>query len=257
MAISRTLSPNDGYSGEGPIEVEVAPDPAEMAEMEMEAPETSHRSNLAEFLDEDELEKISSELRTLFDADVMSREDWLKTYTDGLDYLGFSMEERTKPFKGASGVFHPVMSEAVVRFQSNAVMEIFPAAGPVLTRILGEETPEKVDQAKRVKEELNYQLTDNMTEYRNETEQLLFRLPLAGSVFKKVYYDPMKRRPTACMVPAEDFVINYGSSDIETCERYTHVMKKSKNEVGKLKRIGFYRDVDIPAPVATCIRVVR
>ena len=249
MAISRAMTPDD--SSAGPIEVEIAPDPAEMEEMEMVPPEADHSSNLAELLEDSDLEKISSDLRVLFDADENSRSDWLRTYTDGLDYLGFSLEDRTKPFKGASGVFHPVMSEAVVRFQSNAIMEIFPAAGPVLTRVVGDETNDKIDQANRVKEELNYQLTEKMREYRNETEQLLFRLPLAGSVFKKVYYDQNKKRPSSCMVPAEDFIINYGSSEIESCERYTHVMKKSKNEVKKLQRSGFYRMVDLGTPVPT------
>lgn len=231
------------------IEVEVVPDGLEMPPEEEVAPPTiGHRDNLVEFLTEEQLTGIGKELIELFDADSASREDWLKTYTEGLDYLGFSMEDRTKPFKGATGVFHPVMSEAVVRFQSNAIMEIFPPAGPAMTRIVGDDTPDKVNQAKRVKEELNYQLTENMPEYRNETEQMLFRLPLAGSVFKKTYYDPLKKRPTSCMVTAEDFVIDYNCSEIESAERFTHVLKRSKNEVKKLQRAGFYAKVDLPDP---------
>ena len=258
MAVDRALMAPEEEDYEN-IEVEIQPDlPSSMMD---DSPiydeedssiqpgvEISHKDNLVDYLEEDEIAQIATELLTLFEADVQSREDWLRTYTEGLDYLGFSMEDRTKPFKGASGVFHPVMSEAVVRFQSNAIMEIFPAAGPVLTRIMGDDTVEKVEQGKRVKEELNYQLTDNMAEYRNETEQLLFRLPLAGSVFKKVYYDPLKKRPASCMVPAEDFVINYGATELENAERYTHIMKKSKNEVRKLQRAGFYAKVDLPDP---------
>lgn len=250
--IDRPLEPYQETEPNGGVEVEVAPDPAEeQAEGDTGNTSVKHKDNLAEYMEDSELATLATECLQCFDADLASREDWLRTYTKGLDYLGFSMEERTKPFKGASGVFHPVMSEAIVRFQSNAIMEIFPAAGPALTNILGDDTPEKVEQSKRVKEELNYQLTDNMTEYRNETEQLLFRLPLAGSVFKKIYYDPMRKRPSACMVPAEDFVINYGSSDIESAERYTHVMKKSVNEVKKLQRIGFYRKFELPKPTPT------
>lgn len=252
MAIDRAMSPQSDFNSGYDIEVEVAPD--EETEVDLggqEQPMAGHKDNLAELIDDHDLEIIAKDLVTLFDADQASREDWLQTYTKGLDFLGFTIEERTKPFKGASGVFHPVMAEAVVRFQSNAIMEIFPAAGPVLANIMGDETPEKIAQAKRVKEELNYQLTDNMSEYRNEMEQLLFRLPITGSAFKKVYYDPLRKRPSACMVPAEDFVVNYGSSDIETCERFTHIMRKSKNEVRKLVRAGFYRDVELPDPVPT------
>jgi hypothetical protein len=211
-------------------------------------PESIHKDNLVEYLEEEELVKISRDVLEFYEADKSSRDDWLRTYKQGLEYLGFSMEDRDRPFKGASGVFHPLMAEAVVRFQSNAIQEIFPAAGPVLTSVVGDETPDKIQQARRVKEEFNYQLTENMSEYRGEMEQMLFRLPLAGSVFKKVYYDPLKKRPSACMVPAEDFIVNYGASDLETAERYFHEMKRSPNYVKKLMRSGFYRKVDLPLP---------
>jgi hypothetical protein len=206
----------------------------------MADPGADHRANLADFLEDDDLQTIAADIIEMVDADDQSRAEWTDTYVSGLDYLGFKGEDRNEPFKGSSGVYHPVLTESVVRFQSNAIMEIFPANGPVLTKIFGDEIPEKVALSKRVKEEMNYQLTENMKEYRNETEQLLFRLPLAGSTFKKVYYDPIKKRPSSCMVPAEDFIIDYGCSDLENSERYTHVMKKSANQVKKLQRAGFY-----------------
>jgi hypothetical protein len=200
--------------GGSPLDVEIVPDgPSDMPTEEPLGEDGSeHRANLAEFLEDGDLAKIASDLVELVEGDEMSRADWIETYSSGLDYLGFKGEDRDQPFKGSSGVYHPVMTEAVVRFQSNAIMEIFPANGPVLTKMYGDETPEKVNIGKRVKEEMNYQLTENMKEYRNETEQLLFRLPLAGSVFKKVYYDPLKKRPSACMVPAEDFIVDYGAA---------------------------------------------
>lgn len=209
----------------------------------------AHEDNLAEVMKEEELAIIGKEILDNYRIDASSRDDWLKTYKSGLDYLGFSMEDRDKPFKNASGVFHPIMSEAVVRFQSNAIIEIFPASGPVLVNIVGDETPEKVKQSKRVKEEFNYLLTEKMSEYRSETEQLLFRLPLAGSVFKKVYYDEARKRPTACMIPAEDFVVNYGSSQIENVERAHHVIRESMNSIKKKMRSGFYRHVTLSKPV--------
>lgn len=252
MAMERAMTyPEDEMMEEAPIEVEIGEEAAIEDVPEEDYIDDGHRSNLADFLSEEALTEIGSDLVALVEADARSRDDWISTYVKGLDYLGFSMEDRDKPFKGASGVFHPVMSEAVVRFQSNAIMEIFPAAGPVLTRTMGEDTNEKVNQARRVKDELNYQLTENMSEYRNETEQLLFRLPLAGSVFKKVYYDPLKKRPSACMVPAEDFVVDYDTTELENAERKTHILRRSPNMVKKLQRSGFYRQVDLPKPVPT------
>lgn len=250
MDLERAMVPYSDEGADVPIEVEIGPEAMIEEPEEEDYGGGGHRDNLAEFLTEEELNAVGTELVGLVEADLRSREDWISTYTKGLDYLGFSMEDRDKPFKGATGVFHPVMSEAVVRFQSNAIMEIFPAAGPVLTRIMGDDTNEKINLAKRVKEELNYQLTENMSEYRNETEQLLFRLPLAGSVFKKVYHDPLKHRPAACMVPAEDFVVDYDSTELENCERKTHILRRSVNMVKKLQRSGFYRQIELPKPQA-------
>jgi len=209
-----------------------------------------HSENLAELIDDADLASMASELVSDFESDRRSRKDWATSYIKGLDLLGFKVEERSQPWQGASGVFHPLLTEAVVRFQAQAMGEIFPASGPVKTKILGKLTPEKTKQAERVQNELNYQLTEEMTEYRDELEQMLFRLPLAGSAFKKVYYDPIRERPVAMFVPVEDFVASYGASDLQTCPRYTHVMKTDANEILKLQLNGFYRDVDLPAPVA-------
>ena len=158
------------------------------------------------------------------------------------------IEERQQPWAGASGVFHPVLTESVVRFQAQAMGELFPASGPVKSKIMGKLTPEKFDQAERVQNEMNYLLTEEMTEYRDEMEQMLFKLPLAGSAFKKVYYDPLMDRPCAVFVPSEEFVVSYGATDLMTCPRYTHVMKKTENEILELQVAGFYRDVELPAP---------
>ena len=160
------------------------------------------------------------------------------------------IEDRSQPWQGASGVFHPVLTEAVVRFQAQAMGELFPASGPCRTKIMGKMTPEKLDQADRIQTEMNYLLTEEMTEYRDETEQMLFKLPLAGSAFKKVYYDPIMERPASMFVPAEDFVASYGASDLMTCPRYTHIMKKTPNEILELQVAGFYREVDLPVPEA-------
>ena len=217
-------------------------------EMQEEIVGPDHSSNLAEYLDEGELESMASDLISSFESDRKSRKDWASSYVKGLDLLGLKIEERDQPWPGACGVFHPVLTESVVRFQAQAITEIFPASGPVRTQVVGSITEEKAKQAVRVEDEMNYLTTEVMTEYRDEFEQLLFKLPLAGSAFKKVYYDPMLERPVAMFVPAEDFVISYGASDLPTCERYTHVMKKTPNEVLKLMVSGFYRDLDLPDP---------
>jgi len=206
----------------------------------------NHDSNLAELIDEADLEAMASELVSDFEADRESRADWARAYVKGLDLLGMKIEERQQPWAGASGVFHPVLTEAVVRFQAQAMGELFPASGPVKSKIMGKLTPEKFDQAERVQNEMNYLLTEEMTEYRDEMEQMLFKLPLAGSAFKKVYYDPLMDRPCAMFVPSEDFVASYGATDLMTCPRYTHVMKKTKNEILELQVAGFYRDIDLP-----------
>ena len=207
-----------------------------------------HNSNLAEHMEEEDLEEMASDLVSDFESDRTSRKEWSRSYVKGLDLLGMKIEERTQPWEGASGVFHPLLSEAIVRFQAQAMGEIFPASGPVRTKIVGKQTKEKNEQSKRVEHEMNYMLTEEMTEYRDETEQMLFRLPLAGSAFKKVYYDPIMERPCAMFVPAEDFVVSYGASDLMSCSRYTHVMKKTENQVRELQVNGFYRDVELPEP---------
>ena len=204
-----------------------------------------HDSNLAEFIDDETLQSMASELVSDFQSDKESRSDWARAYVKGLDLLGMKVEDRQQPWAGASGVFHPILTEAVVRFQAQAMGEIFPASGPVRTKIIGKITPEKTDQASRVETEMNYLLTEEMTEYRDETEQLLFKLPIAGSAFKKVYYDPLMERPCSMFVPSEDFVVSYGASDLQTCPRYTHVMKKTQNEVLQLQVNGFYHHLNI------------
>ena len=206
-------------------------------------------ANLAEYMSEQELQSLASELISDFDDDVSSRKDWMQTYVDGLELLGMKIEERAEPWEGACGVYHPLLSEALVKFQSETMMETFPAAGPVKIEIIGRETPEKKDAAERVKDDMNYQLTDVMKEYRPEHERMLWGLGLSGNAFKKVYYDPSLERQASIFVPAEDIVVPYGASNIETSERVTHVMRKTKNELIKLQVAGFYRDIDLGEPV--------
>jgi hypothetical protein len=213
----------------------------------MDAP---HDMNFAEVLEDAELESLAADLVDAFMTDRGSRKEWAQAYIKGLDLLGMKIEDRTQPWQGASGVFHPMLAEAVVRFQAQAMSELLPAAGPVNTKLIGKITREKFEQSMRVKNELNYLITEEMVEYRDEMEQMTFRLPLAGSAFKKVYYDPLMERPVSVFVPAEDFVISYGASSLAACPRYTHVMKKDPNEVRKLQVSGFYRDVELPAPAA-------
>ena len=214
-------------------------------------------ANLAELLPDDVLEELSGELIPLYQGDKESRGDWEDTYMKGLDQLGLKIDERTEPWVGACGVFHPMLTEAVVRFQAQAISEIFPAAGPVKTEIIGELTDEKTKQAHRVQNYMNYLLTNKMVEYRNETEKLLWSLPLAGSAFRKVYYDVNMGRPCSMFVPAEDFIVSYGTSDLITCERSTHVMKKTENEVRKMQVKGFYRDVELPSPSPEIDEIVK
>jgi len=209
---------------------------------------SDHNENLADLMEENDLRGIASDLVGAFEADRDSRSDWENTYINGLDLLGLKNEDRSEPWDGACGVFHPVLTEAVVRFQAQAIQEIFPAAGPVKTSVVGQITDEKSQQAARVRDYLNYLLTEKMTEYRSETEKMLFSLPLAGSAFRKVYYDPNMGRPCSMFVPAEDFVVSYGASDLVTCERATHIMKRTSNEVRKLQVSGFYSDIDLPDP---------
>ena len=204
--------------------------------------------NIAEDMKDSELTKLSSELIDDYENDVSSRKDWIQTYVDGLELLGMKIEERTEPWNGACGVYHPILSEAVVKFQAETMMATFPAAGPVKTQIIGKETPQKKQAAERVQNDMNYQLTDVMKEYRPEHERMLWGLGLAGNAFKKVYYDPQISRQVAMFVPAEDVVVPYGASNLDDAERVTHVMRKTENEVRRLQHQGFYRDVDLGKP---------
>ena len=205
-------------------------------------------ANLAEYMDNSELDSLGSQLVEDFGKDIMDRKDWMQTYIEGLKLLGLKYEERTEPWNGACGVFHPMLTESVVRFQSEGIMETFPAAGPVKTTIIGRETPEVEEAAARVRNDMNYQLTEVMVEYRPEHEKLLWNLPIAGSAFKKVYYDPSLGRQVAMFIPAEDIVVPYGASSIEKAERVTHVMRKTENDITKLMEAGFYVDVDLGPP---------
>ena len=214
--------------------------------------DSSFESNLAEYIEDGELNSIALDLISKFNSDKSSRSNWEQTYEEGLDYLGLEIEDRTTPWAGACGVFHPMLSEAVVRFQSQTIQEIMPAQGPVKTQIWGKFSPERDKQAKRVQQYLNYQLLEVMTEYRSETEKLLFSLPLAGSAFRKIYFDPSLGRPTSMFVPAEDFVVAFNEADLAQAERYTHVMNRSTNQIKKLQVSGFYRDVELtPSNVET------
>jgi len=262
LAIERTpATPVEGLIEQEPEAISIAIENPDSVSIETEdggmlidfdpqedRPESEFGDNLAEVIDENDLERIGSELIAAFQNDKDSRRDWEETYTKGLDQLGLKIEERTQPWNGACGVFHPMLSEAVIKFQSQAISEIFPASGPVKTKIVGKITEEKAKQAERVQDYMNYLLTYEMSEYRTETEKLLFSLPLAGSAFRKVYYDPNLGRPSGIFVPSEDVVVNYGASDLETCERATHVMRKSFNEIRKMQVNGFYKDIELPDP---------
>ena len=208
--------------------------------------EVDFNANLAEHLDERDLDRLAGELIGAFESDKDSRGDWERTYIEGLDNLGLKIEERTEPWSGACGVYHPLLSEAVIRFQSQAISEILPASGPVRTSIVGKMTEEKEKQSRRVEDYMNYLITDIMTEYRNEVERMLFSLPLAGSAFKKIYWDITMQRPCSMFIPAEDFVVSYGASDLRTASRVTHVMRMTLNDIMKLQYADFYRDVVLP-----------
>ena len=218
------------------------------SETEIVSDETEFDSNLAEFMEDNDLGAVSSKLVGEYLSDKNSRKDWEDSYRKGLTQLGLKIEDRSEPWEGACGVTHPILSEAVVRFQSQAIGEIFPAGGPVQTKIIGKMTAEKTKQANRIQEYMNFLVTEVMREYRPETEKLLFSLPLAGSAFRKVYWDPNMDRPCAMFVPSEDLVVSYGASSLETCERLTHVMKRNRNDVRKMQVDGFYRDIDLGEP---------
>jgi hypothetical protein len=233
-----------------PIEIVIGPEDGEtLFEIEVteeEAP--SFEANLAEFIDDSELEAISSDLLDDFDNDKNARKEWERTYIDGLDLLGLSIEERTEPWDGACGVYHPMLTEAAIKFQSEMISETFPAQGPVKARLVGKADRETEEAAARVVADMNYQLTEKMPEFRTEHEKMLWSLALAGAAFKKVYFDPTLNRQTSVFVPAEDIYIPYGASSVATSERITHSMRKTKNEVKKLQYAGFYRDVDLGEP---------
>jgi hypothetical protein len=235
---------------ENPESVELSIDGVPILRMEEgDEDEEDFNDNLAENMDEGELAELAGNLIGDFDSDISSRKDWIQTYVDGLELLGLKIEERSEPWEGACGVYHPLLSEALVKFQAETMMSIFPAAGPVKTLIIGKETPEKKAASERVRDDMNYQLTDAMPEYRPETERMLWGLGLAGNAFKKVYYDPALERQVALYVPAEDVVVPYGASDLASSPRVTHVMRKTENELRKLQVSGFYRDVDLGDPI--------
>ena len=239
---------------DGGIEIEIV-DPEEvtinMGGMEITiegGEEDDFDANLVDYLDESIVTGIVTDLIGDYDDDVNSRKDWMQTYVDGLELLGMKIEERADPWIGACGVYHPLLSEALVKFQAEIMMSTFPAAGPVKTQIIGKETPEKKDAATRVSDDMNYQLTDVMTEFRPEHERMVWGLGLSGNAFKKVYFDPSFDRQTSIFVPAEDLVVPYGASDIQTSPRVTHVMRKTENELRKLQVAGFYADIDLGEP---------
>jgi len=265
MAIDKSLySAPEGLEAlaleEAPIEIEIE-DPESVkigmggVEIEIEpggeSEEESFDSNLAEHMPEAELQKIASDIIELVDADINSRKDWADTYVKGLDVLGLRYDEVTEPWDGACGVFSTLLTEAAIRFQSESIMETFPAAGPVKTQIVGQWNPEIEEAGKRVQADMNYQLTDKMPEYRSEHERALWGVALAGSSFKKVYYDPSLERQVSFYIPAEDVILPYGVTNIRRTDRLTHIMRKTKNDIKRLQVSGFYRDVDLGEPYAT------
>lgn len=231
--------PEAVHIGIGDMEIDIEPG----------VDEDDFNKNLAEDMDERDLATLASELTSDYEDDLASRKDWIQTYVDGLELLGLKIEERSEPWEGACGVYHPLLSEALVKFQAETMMSMFPAAGPVKTQIIGKETSEKKEAAIRVQDDMNYQLTDVMQEYRPEHERMLWGLGLSGNAFKKVYFDPHKDRQVSLFVPAEDMVVPYGAESLQDAERVTHTMRKTENELLRLQAAGFYRDVDLGAPV--------
>jgi hypothetical protein len=233
---------------EDPESVTIGIDGLEI-EIEKEKPsDEDFDANLAEYMDDGELAQLAGDLISEFGDDIASRKDWMQTYVDGLELLGMKIEERTEPWEGACGVYHPLLSEALVKFQAETIMETFPAQGPVRTTIVGKETPQIKEAAQRVQDDMNYQLTDVMTEFRPEHERMIWGLGLAGNAFKKVYYDPALERQVSMFIPAEDVVVPYGVSSLQSSPRVTHVMRKTENEIKRLQVAGFYRDIDLGAP---------
>ena len=261
MAVERPAgynpAPSDPMSDAPEIEVEAAigeevienPDGSvTFGEEAMVEEQVPFGANLAELLDDDILNSISEELRSQIEDDKASRDEWFFTYTKGLDLLGFKHQERSQPFQGASSVTHPLLSESVTAFQSQAYKELLPAGGPVKCNVVGEENAETEAQAQRVKEYMNYLILDEMEEYDADMDQLLFFLPLAGSAFKKIYYDAGLERPVSKFVPSEDLIVPYLSTDLASAERVTHIVKMTKNEIKKAQVGGLYRDVELLDP---------
>jgi len=235
---------------EDPESVEIGIDGMPILRIEESEPsDEDFDANLAEYISDGDLQALASDLVGDFDEDIGSRKDWMQTYVDGIQLLGMKIEERSEPWEGACGVYHPLLSEALVKFQAETIMETFPAAGPVKTQIVGKETQEKKDAAERVADDMNYQLTDVMQEFRPEHERMLWGLGLSGNAFKKVYFDPSIGRQVSMFVPAEDLVVPYGATDLASSPRVTHVMRKTPNELRKLQVAGFYRDIELPDPV--------
>lgn len=233
---------------EDPESVKIKADGLEIDIEPKEPSDEDFDANLAEYISERDLVELVGDLIGDFDDDVDSRKDWMQTYVDGLELLGMKLEDRTEPWPGACGVYHPLLSEALVKFQAETIMETFPAAGPVKTEIIGKETPEKKDAATRVQDDMNYQLTDVMVEYRPEHERMIWGLGLSGNAFKKVYFDPALNRQVSMFIPAEDIVVPYGASNLETSPRVTHVMRKTENDIRRLQVAGFYRDIELGEP---------
>ena len=242
----------------GPVlELELESLDEEDLELPEEAREEEFDENIAEYISGKELATLAGDLLGDFEDDISARKDWIQTYVDGLELLGMKIEERTEPWEGACGVYHPLLSEALVKFQAETIMETFPAQGPVKTLIIGKETPEIKEAAKRVEANMNYELTDVMQEFRPEHERMIWGLGLAGNAFKKVYYDPSLGRQVSMFIPAEDIVVPYGASSLEQSPRITHVMRKTENEVTRLMYAGFYRDIDLGEPANTLDEVEK
>ena len=248
LMVARSFQPDIEIEIEDPESVSIGIDGLEIEIEPKKETSEDFNANLAEYMDETTLTTLATDLIGDYDEDIASRKDWIQTYVDGLELLGMKIEERAEPWEGACGVYHPLLSEALVKFQSETMMSTFPAAGPVKTVIVGKETPQKKEAAERVQADMNYQLMDVMKEYRPEHERMLWGLGLSGNAFKKVYYDPNLERQVSIFVPAEDIVVPYGASDLESAERVTHVMRKTENELTRLQHAGFYRDVDLGTP---------
>lgn len=255
MAIEKSLyempEGMDKFAPEEPgveLEIEIEAEEGEEPAVEIEVEVKGFDANLADEMPEADLQAIADDILGLIETDLDSRKEWEKTYKEGIDLLGLNIEERTEPWDGACGVYHPILSESVVKFQAETILETFPASGPVKTKIIGKITREKEEAASRVQDDMNYELTERMVEYRNEHERLLWNLPISGSAFKKVYFDPTLDRQVAMFIPAEDVIVPYGASDLHSAPRITHRMRKAPNQLKKLQVAGFYRDIELEAP---------